>query len=148
MADDPGFLDGTMVLGAPRLELGVQHRVQLFLRWIPRLEQVVVEVDDVDGVDCSVGVGVRGQQHSSRIGVQVHRLFEELHAVHLRHAIVRQQHGHGLTAQLQFLEGIEGLGPRFGTDDSVVLAVVTAKIAGDGSGYSRAVVDAENDRLQ
>jgi len=25
---------------------------------------------------------------------------------------------------------------------------VTSKIAGDGSGYSRVVVDAENDRLQ
>ncbi len=35
--------------------------VQLLFRGIPRLEEVVVEVDYVDGVDRSISIGVGGQ---------------------------------------------------------------------------------------
>ena len=46
----------------------VDDRVELLLRRVPRLEQVVVEVDDVDRVDRGVGVRVRGQQHPLAYG--------------------------------------------------------------------------------
>jgi CheY-like chemotaxis protein len=62
----------------PRLQLRVDDGVQLLLRRVPRLEEVVVEVDDVDRVDGGVGVGIGGQQDPPARRVQVHRGFEEL----------------------------------------------------------------------
>ena len=67
------------------------HRVELLLRRIPRLEQVVVEVDDVDGVDRGVGVGVGGQQHPARLGEELARLAEKLRTRHFRHPLVDQK---------------------------------------------------------
>ena len=86
----------------------------------------MVEVDDVDGVDRGVGVGVGGQQHPLGQREEVHRLLEELDAAHLRHPVVGDEHRHGVAAQLQFLERVERVGARFGTDDAVPLAVVAA----------------------
>jgi hypothetical protein len=87
----------------------VDHRVQLFLWRIPRLEQVVVQVDDIDRVDRGVGVGVRRQQHPAGERVDVHRLFEELDAAHLRHPVVGDEHCDGVTAQLELVEGFQGV---------------------------------------
>ena len=72
--DHLGLRHRPVVLRPPGLEQGVDHRVELLLRRVPRLEQVVVEVDDVDRLDRGVGVGVGGQQHPARPRVQVHRL--------------------------------------------------------------------------
>jgi hypothetical protein len=65
MPDHLGVRNGAVTGGVPGLEEPVDHRVQLLLGRVPRLEQVVVEVDDVDRVDRGVGVGVRGQQHAT-----------------------------------------------------------------------------------
>ena len=104
----------------------------------------MIEVDDVDGVDGGVGVGVRRQQHPARQRVEVHRLLEELDAAHLRHPVVGDEHRHGVAAQLEFLERLEGVWPGFGAHDPVPLAVVSAQIAGDGSGHGRVVVDGQD----
>ena len=68
----------------------------------------MVEVDDVDGLDGGVGVGV-GQRRRAGRGEQVHRLFEELEATHFRHAMVGEQHSHQVAAQLQLAQRLEGL---------------------------------------
>ena len=86
----------------------------------------MVEVDDVDGVDRGVGVGVRGQEHPAGQGKQVHGLFEELDAAHLRHPVVGDEHRHGVTAELQFLQGGQCVRAALGADDAVALAVVAA----------------------
>ena len=62
----------------------------------------MVEVDDVDRVDGGVGVGVGGQQDPTCRRVQVHGLFEELDAGHLRHPVVGNQHRDGFAPQLEF----------------------------------------------
>ena len=91
----------------------------------------MVEVDDVDGIDGRVGVGVRRQQHSSRQREEVHRLLEELDAAHLRHPVVGDEHRHGVAAQLEFLERRQSVCAGLGPHDAVPLAVVSTKIAGD-----------------
>ena len=48
--DEPDLVDGALADRAPGLEQRVEHRVELLLRRVPRLEQVVVDVDDVDRV--------------------------------------------------------------------------------------------------
>ena len=133
-----------VALRAPRLEEAVDHRVELLLRRIPRLEQVVVQVDDVDRVDRGVGVGVRGQQHAARQRIDVHRLFEELDAAHLRHPVVGDEHRDGVAAQLEFVERLESVGPGLGAHDPVPLAVVAAQIASDSAGHGGVVVDGQD----
>jgi hypothetical protein len=61
-------VDRPPLLLPPLLEQLVEHRVELLLRRVPRLEQVVVEVDHVDRVDRGAGVGVGGEQHPARRG--------------------------------------------------------------------------------
>ncbi len=91
----------------------------------------MVEVDDVDGVDGGVGVGVCRQQHPARQREEVHRLLEELDPAHLRHPVVGDEHRDGVAAQLEFLERVESVCAGLGPHDAVPLAVVSAKIAGD-----------------
>src|SRR3712207_7286958 len=57
-------------------DLLVDHRVELLVRRVPRLEQVGVDIDDVDRLDGGVGVRVRGQQRAAGPREQVHRLLE------------------------------------------------------------------------
>jgi uncharacterized membrane protein YiaA len=124
----------------PGLEQRVEHRVELLLRRVPRLEQVVVEVDDVDRLDRGVGVRVRGQQHPAGVREQVHRLLEELDAVHLRHPVVGQHHGDLAAAQLELLAARPAPLAGLGADDPVRLAVAAPQVTGDGPGHARIVV--------
>ncbi len=128
----------------PRLQQVVDHRVELLLRRVPRLEQVVVQVDDVDRVDRGVGVGVRGQQHPAGQREQVHRRFEELDAVHLRHPVVGQQQRDRFAAQLQLAQRVQRLRTGVGPHHPVPVAVLAADVAGHGPGDGRVVVDGED----
>ena len=67
----------------------------------------MVQVDDVDGVDGGVGVGVRGQQHPLGRRIEVHRRLEEVDTGHLGHPVVGDEHGDRLTSQLELLEGVQ-----------------------------------------
>ena len=147
MTDDPGFGDGPLVTGAPQLDQGVDDGVQLLLRRIPRLQQVVVEVDDVDRLDRSVGVGVCGEQGSPGTRKQVHRFFEELDASHLGHAMVREQHGHEVAPQLELPQRVQGLRPRFGTHHAVGVAILAAEVTSYCARHSGVVVDGQKYRF-
>ena len=142
--DHLGVRDGPVAGRAPGLEQAVDDRVELLLRRIPRLEQVVVQVDDVDGVDRRVRVGVRRQQHPAGQRVDVHRLFEELDAAHLRHPVVGDEHRDGVAAQLEFVQRLQCVLAGLGAHDPVALAVVAAQVAGDGAGNGGVVVDGED----
>jgi hypothetical protein len=106
----------------------------------------VVDVDDVDGGDGRVGVGVGGEQRPPGAREQVHRRLEELDAAHLRHPVVGEEDGHLLTAKLELPQRFERLGARGRPQHPVVLAVATAQVAGHRTGHRRVVVDAEQHR--
>jgi hypothetical protein len=84
----------------------------------------VVEIDDVDGVDRGVSVGIGGEQHPSRRRIQVHRLLEEFDTGHLRHPVVGDERCDRLSAQFELLEGFQRIVARFRPHDPVGLAVV------------------------
>ena len=107
----------------------------------------MIEVDDVDGVDRGMGVGVGGQQHAAGQRVDVHRLFEELDTAHTGHPVVGDEHRHRVAAQLEFVEGLEGVRPGFGPDNAITLAVMAAQIACDRAGDRGVVVDGQDYRL-
>ena len=144
VADHLGHGHRAVTLGAPRLQQAVDHRIELLLRRIPRLEQVVVQVDDVDRVDGGVGVGVCGQQHPAGQGIDIHGFFQELDAAHAGHPVVGDEHRDGVAAQLELVDRLERVRAGFGTHDPVPLTVVAAQVAGDGPGDGRVVVDGQD----
>ena len=105
---------------SPKLEQRVDDRVEVLLRRVPGLEQVVVEVDDVDGLDRGVGVRVRSEQCPPSLWIDVHGLLQELQATHLGHPVVGQEHGHRLVAEPELTQGVEGGSPGLGPDDPVL----------------------------
>ena len=147
MSDDLGPLCGLLVRAAPHLDERVDDGIELLLGRIPRLQQVVVEVDDVDRLDGGVRVGVRREQGTARVREQVHRLFEELEAAHVGHAMVGEHHRHRVAAQLQLPQGLQGLRAGLRPHDAVRLAVLTPEVPGDGARHARVVVDGQQDRL-
>ena len=144
MADHLGFLGGVMTRTCPGIEQRIDDGVQLLFRRIPRLEEVVVEVDDVDGVDRSIGVGVRGEENATSYGIQVHCLFEELDSTQTRHAVIGDDDSDCIAAKFHFTQGLESLVAGLRTNDSVLLSVPFAKVSNDGTRNTRIVVDAED----
>ena len=74
MADHPHPAGLQRRARLPGREQILDHREQLLLGRIPRLEQVVVERDLVDRGDRRLGVGVCGQQHALGVGDDLARL--------------------------------------------------------------------------
>jgi hypothetical protein len=107
----------------------------------------VVEVDDVDRLDGGVGVRVRGEQGPPRVREQVHRLLEELEPGHVGHAMVRQHHGHEVTAQLELPQRLQRLRTGLRPHHPVGLAVLAAEVPGDGARHAGIVVDRQQDGL-
>ena len=88
----------------------VENRVQPLGRGVPRLHEVVVELDEVDTGDRHVRVGVGGEQHLARARGDLARLEEELRAAHLRHPRIHQEQRHGRVALLELAERLQCLG--------------------------------------
>ncbi len=130
---------------APGLEHGVDDGVELLLGRVPRLQQVVVDVDDVDRRDRRVGVRVGGEQSAPGPGEQVHGLLEELDAVQPGHPVVGEDRGDGVAAELHLAQSVEGLLRILRAHDPVVLAVPAAQVPGDRPGDGRVVVDGHED---
>ena len=59
----------------------------------PRLGDVAVDPAQVHGLHQGVDVGVAGQDDADGVRADVHRPLEELGAAHLRHALIRHDHG-------------------------------------------------------
>jgi len=133
--------------GDPVREEVVDDRVQLLLGRVPRLQQVLVELDVVDGPDRDIGVGVGGQQDALGVGLEWERLDEELGAGHRRHALVDEEQCHRLVALGQLANDLERVGRGSGADDAVVVRVPRAQVALDGPEDGRVVVDGEDCRL-
>lgn len=130
---------------SPIAQQVVDGGVETLVRWVPRLEQVVVEPDLVDRADGGVGVGVgREEQLLGRRRLRVCPL-EQLDAGHLRHSLVGDDERDRLVAQRQLVQDRERLRARGRTQYPVVGAVLLAQITGDRGGDHRVVVDRQDD---
>jgi hypothetical protein len=140
------FLDGLAVLALPGLQQLVDDRVELLFWRVPRLEQVVVEVHDVDRVDRGVRVRVRGEQHPAGERVDVHRPLKELDAGETGHPVVRQQDGDLITAQLHLPQGVQCLLTGLRPDDPVRFAVPPAQVAGNSTRHTGIIIHSDYHR--
>ena len=107
----------------------------------------MVEIDNVDRVDRGVAVGVGGQQYPPRRRVQVHRLFEEFDARHLRHPVVGDEGCDRFATQFELLEGVQGVVTGFRAHDPVLLAVFAPQVPGHRAGHRGIVVDGQHHGL-
>ena len=148
VADDLGLGHRAVVRVPPRVQQRVHRRVQLLLGRVPGLEQVVVDVDHVDGVNGGVGVRVGGQQRPPRARVQVHRPLEELDPVHLRHPVVGQDHRDLVAAQPHLPQRLQRRVAGLGPDDPVLLPVLAAQIPRHRAGDARVIVDCHDRRTR
>jgi hypothetical protein len=130
--------------GLPGREQILEHRVQLLLRRVPGLEQVVVQGHLVDGRDRRLGVRVGGQQHALGVGHDRPGLHQVLRPRHARHALVGDQQGHRVAAAAHLAQEIERLGARPGAQDAVALAEAAAQVARHRGQHGRLVVDGED----
>ena len=128
----------------PRRQQVLDHGVELLLGRVPRLEQVVVEVDLVDRLDRRLGVGVGGQQHPLGVRHELARLHQVLGARHLRHALVGHQQRHLLAAGDELLQRVQRLLAAVGADDPVLLAELPPQVTGDRREHGGFVVDADD----
>jgi hypothetical protein len=130
--------------------VGLQHRiddrVELLLRRLPRLEQVVVDIDKVDGGDRRVGVGVGRQQRPTGPWEQVHGGLKELDPAHLGHSVVGEHDRDAAAAELDLAQRVQRLAAGGGAHDLVVLAVTASQVTSDRAGHRGVVVHGEQHR--
>jgi len=79
-------------------------------------------------------------QHPPGRRKEVHRLLQELDPAHLRHPVVRQQHRHLTTAQLDLPQRLQRVRPRLRPHHPVPLAVPPPQVPGDRPGHARVVI--------
>ena len=122
--------------------------IQLLLRRIPRLHQVVVELDVVDRPDRDIGVGVRGEQHAaSPRAPALGAAREQLDAGHRRHALIGDDEGDGALLRAQRPQDVQGCIARWHGVDLEVLRVMAVEVAPNCSEDGRIVVNRHDRRL-
>ena len=94
----------------------------------------------VNGVDCGIRIGVGGQQGALGQRVHLHGFGEEIHAVHLGHALIREQQGHWIVACFQFAQSRQAGGSGIRAHDAVAIRITAAQITLDGPQYFRVVI--------
>ena len=96
---------------------------------IPGLHQIVIQRDFIDRIDGSFRIRICREQHTFRFGEQLAGIFEELHAAHDRHALIRQKKRDDVAALLQKLDSLKRRRARIGLDDTVVATILLTQVA-------------------
>ena len=95
----------------------------------------------IDGVDRGAGIRVSGEECALGEWMHFHGFGEETDAVHLRHALVGQEQGHGIVAGLEFTQSVEGGASGIRAHDAITVGVPAAQIALDGSENLGIIID-------
>ena len=128
----------------PVVEQVVEHRVEALLGRIPRLHQVVVEVDVVDRLDRGIGVGVGGEEGALGLGEEPLRFVEKFDAGDAGHALIGEHQGDDLVGQPDLAEHIEGSVAGIDPDDAEALAIFPPDVVRDRLENFGVVVDSHN----
>ncbi len=143
-SDHPHPLERQVHVGLPLVQQAVQHRVQVFLRGIPGLHQVIVQAHQVDGLDGRFGIGIGRQQHFARLGEDLDRLRKELDAAHLWHALIDHQQRHAIVALAELAQHIQRLLARVGLHNAIVPPIFLAQVAFDRVQHRSIVINCQD----
>jgi hypothetical protein len=147
VSDQPDPVERRVESRLPVVEQLVENRIEALLRRIPRLEDVLVEVDLVDRLDRGVGVGVRGQQDGAGVGVQSPRPGQQLGSAQRGHALVGHDQRHRILRQGKLLERAQrGQAVRC-RQDAELGGIPAAQITDDRGEHRPVVVDRQDRRL-
>ena len=139
-------LERRLVARVPVFQQVAQHRIELFLRRIPGLVEVVVDAGGVDGLDGGLGVCVGGEQNPLRLGINLPRTLQELDPGNPRHALVAADQGHRLLAGLQLCQRVQGSLGAGGAHHAVGGPVLAAQVLHHGFQHVYVVVYCQEDR--
>ncbi len=131
-------------MGPPIFKQVTHDRVELLLRRIPGLQQIVVKSHFVDRADGSVLVGIRGQQDPAGVREDLGRFGQELDSSHARHALVHHEEGHCLVSPSHLPQLLQGRFAALRGDDLVVAAVLVAQVPRDGAKNRSVVVERQD----
>ncbi len=118
----------------------VESGKKFFLRWIPRLHQIVVHACLVDSINSRVGVRISGEQGALGERVHLHGFSKEIHAVHLGHALIGEQQSHGIVARFQFAQSGEAGASGIRAHDSIAIRIAAAQVPLNGAKDFRVVI--------
>ncbi len=117
---------------APVFQQIVEDRIQMLAGRVPGLQEKVVNVDFIDGVDGGAGVGIGGQQGALGVGIDLLGFVQKADAIHVRHTLIGQ--AARATASLRTLSSrriSSPASPEFGAQHPVVLTVTGAQVSLD-----------------
>ena len=124
----------------------VEHRVQTLLRWVPGLQEIVIESHPVDRVDRRLRVRVRRQQHALCIRHHPYRSLERLDAAQPGHPLISHDQRNSISSQSRLLQRRERLLTRLRPHDPIAARIPATQITLDRPHDPRLVVNRENDR--
>ena len=146
-SEDPDPVERGWDVGQPVGEKIVENRIQIGVGRIPRLEEVVVEVDFVDRLDCSIRIRIGREQHPLCVRVSGTGLDKKLGARHCGHSLIDEKQRDDVATCLQPVDRFQCFCARVGRNDPVVGGVAPPQITGYCRGHLGVIVDGDNRRL-
>ena len=99
----------------------------------------------VDGANGGFGVGIRGEQHAARFGIDGPRALKHLDAGHAGHALVADDQSDGLLARFELGQRVERGLAAGSAHDAIGGAVLAAQILDHGLKHAYVVVNRQED---
>lgn len=140
MSDHVDAVEPGLVVRLPVLQQVVQNRIELLLRCMPRLAQVVVDAGAVDRLDRRLRIGVGGRQDALGAREQLADLGEDLGSDHSRRAWVREEQGDQVVSQARDLRQLDPLLPGVRGENAEAVAVPAGRVARHRAEHLRIVV--------
>jgi hypothetical protein len=105
-----------------------------------------VDSSGVDGADGGLGVGIRGEEDTARVRIDITSTLEHFDASHSGHALVADYQSDGFFARFELGQRVERGGPAGGPHDPVGFAIFAAQILDDGLKDAYVIVNRQQDR--
>src|SRR5215471_7754720 len=115
----------------------------MLLRWVPRLQEKVVDAGFIDSADSGVSIGVCGEQSALGFRKNISCFLKKSDAIHFWHALICKQQSHAIAANFQLMEKIERRFRRIACQHAVFGAIVRTQVAFNGPQNIRVVIHAE-----
>jgi hypothetical protein len=130
----------------PLVEQIIEYRVEVSIRRIPGLQQILIGLYKVDRLDRCFGIRICRQQHPARFRKFANGGGKKFDPAHVGHPMIGHQESDRFRTPGKPLQDIERRGARVGGEHAVAAAVLLSQIAFNGPQDVRIVIDSKHDR--